>query len=183
MESFLIFFKTGVPSKILYTSLLIAGVLILLGQFGNFVKEKRSFTLWILFVEYLFVVVCSTIIFRPSIICGFDRLELIPFWTYWAVVVHTPGVSVWDIVLNVVLFMPHGFLIKLLYPKLELWKMILIAVGCSMIIETNQYFFEKGIAQTDDIMHNVLGGVIGWGLAWLCVHGFKRFKNSSIRYK
>lgn len=88
-----------------------------------------------------------------------------PFWTDKAVVNHIPGVSVWDIVLNVVLFLPLGILVKLLYSSLSFGKMLLIAVGFSLCIETSQYVFEKGIAQIDDVMHNAIGAMIGWGVA------------------
>jgi glycopeptide antibiotics resistance protein len=98
---------------------------------------------------------------------NFDRLELMPFWTYKCVIAHVPGVSVWDIVLNVVLFLPLGFLVKLLKPSLSIFKMLMVAFTLSLFIETNQYFFEKGVAQFDDVMHNMIGAVIGWLLAKL----------------
>ena len=132
--------------------------------------------LWVLLFEYVFVVICSTILFRFTPSFKFARLELSPFWTYEAVMNHTLGVSVWDIVLNVVLFVPLGFLMKLLFSRLRLWKMALIAIYCSVFIETNQYFFEKGIAQIDDVMHNTVGAMIGWGIARICVQGFKNLK-------
>lgn len=121
--------------------------------------------LWVLLAEYLVVVACSTVVFRGVQSFTYARLELMPFWTYKAVVQHIPGVSVWDIVLNVVLFLPLGFLIKLLYPSLSLGKMLLVAVGCSLCIETCQYALVKGIAQIDDVMHNAIGAMIGWGVA------------------
>lgn len=176
--NFSAFFSTGIPPVILFSSLLIMTVVMMFGILCKWINNRRNYFLWTLLSEYAFVVVCSTIICRGVQSFTFARLELIPFWTYKAVIAHTPGVSVWDIVLNIALFVPLGFLVKLLYPKLKLLKIMLIAVLCSAFIETNQYLFEKGIAQIDDVMHNTLGCMLGWGIAWLCVRGFKNYKSS-----
>ena len=72
------------------------------------------------------------------------------------------GVSVWDIALNVALFVPLGFLAKLIYPAIPINKMLLIAVGGSVFIEVNQYLGEKGVAQIYVVMHNTIGAGIGW---------------------
>lgn len=160
------FFTTGLPSVVLYSSLIVAFFLIALGLFCGKVSNKARYTLVILLVEYLFVVVCSTIICRGHQSFKFAKLELVPFWTYNAVIEKVPGVSVWDIILNMVLFVPLGFLIKLIYPAFSLGKVVIIAVCCSLFIETNQYVFEKGIAQIDDVMHNTIGCAIGWMLSY-----------------
>ena len=164
---FNLFFKTGIPSELLYPSLLLTLVGIIDGLFWKKRDKEKSFVLWVLLAEYAFIVICSTIICRGGQSFKYARLELETFWTYKAVVAHTPGVSVWDIVLNVVLFVPLGLLVKSLYTNMRLWKMALIAVCCSVFIETNQYFFEKGIAQIDDVMHNTIGALFGWGIAKL----------------
>lgn len=161
------FFTTGIPSIVLYPSLIITAVLLIVGQIWKRINNKKTCALWIFFIEYAFIVVCSTIICRDTVFFEFDRLELTPFWTYSSVINHTPGVSVWDIVLNIVIFFPLGFLLKLLSPSLSLLKMLIIAVCCSVFIEINQYVFEKGVAQLDDIMHNTFGGIIGWFIARL----------------
>lgn len=163
------FFSTGIPSAVLYPSIIVTIALIVAGVLCGKVRNKVRYTLFILLVEYLFVVLCSTVICRPSITFVFDRLELVPLWTYKCVINHAPGVSVWDIVLNVALFMPLGFLVKLIYPSLSLLKMLGIAVICSLFIEINQYIFEKGVAQTDDVMHNVIGALSGWFIAKCCI--------------
>lgn len=166
-DKFWFFFRTGIPPELLYPSLLVTLVVIIVGLLCKRIDHKKRFVLWVLLTEYMFVVVGSTIICRPTISSSFEKIQLTPFWTYHSIISHTQGVSVWDIVLNVVLFVPLGLLVKLLYRKLSLIKMVLIAAGCSLFIETNQYIFEKGIAQTDDVMHNVLGAVVGFGIIWI----------------
>jgi glycopeptide antibiotics resistance protein len=160
------FFTTGVPSEVFYPSVIATAALLIFGLLWKGVKKKKDFILWVLLVEYVFIVVCSTIICRDRITFEFDRLEIIPFWTYKAVIEHTPGVSIWDIILNVVLFLPLGFLFKLLKPSISLLLMLGIAFCFSVFIESNQYFFEKGAVQIDDVMHNTIGCAIGWVLSY-----------------
>lgn len=160
------FFSTGIPSIVLYSSLIVTFILIAMGVYCGKINNKGRYALFILLLEYLFVVVCATIICRGQQSFEFARLELKPFWTYKAVIEKVPGVSVWDIILNVVLFVPLGFLIKLLYPAISFGKTMVVAVCCSLFIETNQFVFEKGIAQIDDVMHNTIGCAIGWGLSY-----------------
>lgn len=159
------FFTTGIPSVVLYPSMLVMTIAIIIGIAFKGIKNKRKYVLWVLLIEYLFVLVCSTVICRDEITFEFDRLELTPFWTYIAVINHTSGVRVWDIILNVVLFVPFGLLIKLLYPSIKFWKMLLIGTCLSICIETSQYLLYRGAAQIDDVIHNTLGAVLGWALA------------------
>ena len=100
---------------------------------------------------------------RKVVVFDFERLQLVPFCTHKAVIHHMSGVSVWDIALNVALFVPLGFLAKLIYPAIPINKMLLIAVGGSVFIEVNQYLGEKGVAQIYVVMHNTIGAGIGWG--------------------
>lgn len=172
------FFTTGIPSNVLYPSLLVTAIILIVVLIWKRKNYRRN-VLWVLLIEYTFIVVCSTIICRTTVNVGFDRLKLTPFWTYIAVIEHTPGVRVWDIVLNVVLFLPLGFLLKLLRPSLSLPKVLVIALLCSIFIEMNQYIFEKGVAQIDDVMHNVIGALLGWTLA----HGILRFSRRKITRK
>lgn len=164
-NGFLGFFSTGIPSVILYTSLLTMLVVIAMGAVSKGIKNIRQYVLWVLLIEYLFVLVCSTVICREKVTFEFDRLELMPFWTYIAVINHTPGVRIWDIILNVVLFMPFGLLLKWIYPKIKLWRILLIGACLSVSIEMSQYFLNCGAAQIDDVMHNAIGTAIGWLLA------------------
>jgi len=174
------FFKTGIPNVVLYPSLVLVVILIVVILLSRKIKNKTRYIIKVLFVEYLFIVICSTIICRGPQSFEYARLELTPFWTYWAVLDNVPGVSVWDIILNVLLFLPLGFFTKILFRNTSLIKMIIIAVMCSVFIETNQYLFEKGIAQIDDVMHNVFGGIIGWYIARLLLSIQVKYRSKQI---
>lgn len=159
------FFKTGVPRDVLIPSFLLMLFALGLVIFSGRVRNKRNSILWILLVEYLFIVLCSTVICRNRMVFEFARFEPSPLWTYIAVINRMPGVSVWDIVLNVVLFMPMGFLLGCIYPSIKIYRLVIVVLGCSLLIETSQYLLEKGVAQTDDLLHNIVGAVVGCFMA------------------
>lgn len=149
-----------IPEVVLYSSFLVTVVLLLLGLNLKGIREKKRFFLWVLLLEYVFLVVSSTIVFRAP---RFPvRFELIPFWTYYAIANHDFGVSIWDIVLNIVLFVPLGILISSLFPSFSFKKVVLLGLAFSLCIELSQFFWARGIAQFDDLMHNSLGCFLGF---------------------
>ena len=79
MDVFIAFFKTGFPDAYLYGSLAIMVVVILIGLKSKGIENKVHWIIWTLFVEYIAVVISSTIIFRPEVKCSFPQLELTPF--------------------------------------------------------------------------------------------------------
>lgn len=163
LKGFWGFFTTGLPANVLNPSLLLTAFVIIIGFCFSGINKKKHFILWTLLVEYVFVVISSTVIFRDHY--SIARWELMPFWTYKAVIDHVPGVKIWDIVLNVVMFMPLGFLVKMLYPRIGVGMILLIAIACSLSIEVLQNIYSKGISQFDDIMHNSIGAILGWLIA------------------
>ena len=94
MEDFRDFFKIGIPPIVLYISLIVTLVVSVFCYFSPLVKKIHS-VLIAIFVEYLFIIVCSTIICRGQQSFEYAKLELEPFWTFKAVIERVPGVSVW----------------------------------------------------------------------------------------
>lgn len=79
----------------------------------------------------------------------------------------------YETVLNVVLFMPIGILMGFLTSnwtrKWQWFSVTLIGVGLSVIIEFFQYYLERGCVETDDVIHNTLGCLLGFML-WKVVY-------------
>ena len=67
-------------------------------------------------------------------------------------------------ILNVLLYVPMGYLLHVLFPKMKRWQIIFIGCLCSVATETCQYFIKTGWCETDDVIYNTLGTVIG---AWV----------------
>lgn len=69
------------------------------------------------------------------------------------------------IVLNVLLFVPYGFIVTKAFPANN--KLLLLSYGLigSTIIELMQLIFKLGCFDVDDIIHNAIGICIGYALA------------------
>lgn len=66
--------------------------------------------------------------------------------------------------LNVVLFLPLGSLLPLLWPKQDkLWKILLAGAAFSLLIELSQLLNFRN-SDIDDLLLNTLGAVIGFAL-------------------
>ena len=65
----------------------------------------------------------------------------------------------WDIVLNILLFIPLGFLLGV-----KGWKAILFGFLLSAFIECAQYLFLLGYCEADDVLNNTIGTVVGIGV-------------------
>lgn len=112
----------------------------------------------LLLLEYIFLIFCSTVIFRAT---GETRqYDFHPFWSY-----DRPDLLIENI-MNVVVFMPVGILLGFMFQvscfKMTWWKALLIGLCISVTIETLQFYFMKGFSELDDVMHNTLGCVVGY---------------------
>ena len=128
-------------------------------------KGVRTGLRWssvLLLIEYSFILFCSTVIFRPT---GVTRqYDFHPFWSY-----DRPELLVENI-MNVVVFVPVGLLLGIAFKQMTWWKALLIGCSISITIEALQFWFMKGFSEVDDVMHNTVGCLIGYGL----VSGFRQ---------
>lgn len=70
-----------------------------------------------------------------------------------------------NIILNILLFVPFGFLLPIYSDKLKkLYKIILIGFFTTLIIEAIQYITKIGIFEIDDILNNTIGTAIGYSI-------------------
>ena len=66
---------------------------------------------------------------------------------------------------NVIMFLPLGVLLPLAERRCaKWWKMLLISMLLSMMIEGMQLVTERGYCQLDDVVMNTLGGCLGYGV-------------------
>ena len=84
-----------------------------------------------------------------------------------------------DLLLNIILFMPLGFLLPYIWPKLNAWKTILIGLCVSTLIETTQYLAHWGCLDVDDIFNNTLGTCVGY-MCWVV---YKKLSNKKINLR
>lgn len=126
---------------------------------------------------YYYMVLLSTVFTRPKYAKRNYELEL--FWSYKKAFAGDRGLAL-EIVLNIILFMPLGFLIAYVmssaeaklgrrkYRRIVMPSLILLGAICSAIIEVLQLLLCRGLFEWDDIWDNTLGFAIG---VWLCHRG------------
>ena len=78
-----------------------------------------------------------------------------------------------NILLNVLMFMPYGYLMPALFPKRSFcWqKVLLIGIIITLFIEMMQLVTHRGCFDLDDIFHNTLGVLLGYALGHYAIRG------------
>ena len=67
-----------------------------------------------------------------------------------------------DTYLNILVFVPLGFLLPQVWRRARWWKVLLIGFGVSLLIEALQLVTRLGWFDIDDILANTLGAVAGY---------------------
>lgn len=89
--------------------------------------------------------------------------NLNPFWSYRSIKAGDPLLLVQDI-MNVVAFIPVGLLLGFVFDKIKWWQVLLAGVLISFGIESLQFLLNRGFAEFDDVLHNSLGCLVGYGV-------------------
>ena len=111
-----------------------------------------------------------TIFFREQGESHTYELEL--FWSYKKWILEGSVAFGLEILNNIVLFFPFGFILTDALRRCPFWAVLLSSLAVSGCIEMSQLAFRLGLFEFDDIFNNVLGAVAGW-----CVfHILRSFK-------
>ena len=110
-------------------------------------------------ILFLGVVFASTVFTRTPTV---RRYELIPFWSWYEVIVnHSQGLLMENL-LNMILLFPVGILLPMILDsRLRPSMVFLIGVVVSAAIELSQLIFQRGLFEWDDMIHNGLGCMLG----------------------
>lgn len=112
------------------------------------------------------LVVYTEFILLVTLFCRESSLQAaaapVLFWS-WVEVCQRQNIGMlYDILLNILLFIPFGGLIKLTCKKIRLPVGWLIGFLLSMVIECSQLVFHLGLFEWDDMLHNSFGCLIGF---------------------
>ena len=111
-----------------------------------------------------------TIFFREQGESHTYELEL--FWSYKKWIIEGSVAFGLEILNNIVLFFPFGFILTDALRRCPFWAVLLSSLAVSGCIEMSQLVFRLGLFEFDDIFNNVLGAMAGW-----CVfHILRSFK-------
>jgi len=119
-------------------------------------KTGLRYAVALLLIEYVFLIFCSTVFFRPT--GEVRQYDFHPFWSY-----NSPELLIENI-MNVIVFIPIGMILGSLLRVKGSWLVALL-IGCSISItvEALQFWFMKGFSEVNDVMHNMVGCLIGFG--------------------
>lgn len=135
--------------------------------YKKLLKGKRKLTrrkvLWAaVFGCYLFVILSATLFDRGSYLGGGKVVPL--FYSYREAWRSFSGILWQNLALNILMFVPFGFLLPFGVRKLgRFWKTWLAGFLLTVLIELAQLTLRRGVVEMDDIFNNLLGTMIGYG--------------------
>ena len=106
-----------------------------------------------LLIGYAFLILTETVLIRKQFTGEHLKLELFWSWKQW-------NVQKEQILTNVAMFIPIGVLAGWLWK----WKRLLVAAGLSLLVEVLQLITSRGLLEFDDVLHNIVGAVVGVGI-------------------
>lgn len=165
---------------VLLTAVSIAAVLLL---WLLFCREKdKTFVSVIMFLLSTFFILAVTILSRD--IGSGSELSLVPFSSWINYFKGNNEEFLRTNIFNMLLFMPFGAsLYAVMYTKSSFRSSLIITIVAAMVlsvsVELGQWFLQCGEVETDDIIHNVLGAVIGALLAKLVCDLYRKHVKQS----
>ncbi len=134
-------------------------------------KAKFKISVVILFIIY-FAALIKLLVFKypTGMVFEIANGNYVPFRT---ILNYLSGEFTWNVAIrnivgNMILFIPIGFFVPLFRRRFA-WKSVLVAaLVISTVIEIVQGIFRVGVVDIDDILLNVSGAIIGYGI-FVCI--------------
>lgn len=139
-------------------SIFCIGLFVFVGWKGF--RKGIRFSAALLLVEYAVLLLCSTVLFRKT--SEDYEYDWRPFWSYKAIE-EGRGELLPEIIMNVVAFALIGLLLCLAFRTIRWWQVLFVGWLISFSIEVMQLGLKRGFAEVDDVMHNTLGCIMGYG--------------------
>ena len=162
LEHFITVVFRDIPTSLLvgFLVLFAVGTILFLAFFGW--KRGAKWSAGLLLVEYMVLLLALAVLTRSKVhpVRAFD---FSPFWSYREVLRSGKDALLTQDIANVLAFVPIGLLLGCAFGRMKWWKVLLIGGGFSVLIEALQFFLKRGFAEFDDVFHNVLGCLIGYG--------------------
>ena len=92
------------------------------------------------------------------------RYELEFFWSYKEWILGGNVRLGMEVINNILLFFPLGFLLNDVLEKASFGKVLILAIFLSITVESTQLVCKLGLFELDDIFNNTLGAIAGWCL-------------------
>lgn len=150
-----------VPMAILAAGILVIAYTVHKRKFGDTRKFPWGrISIWMLFIAYIMIVLFATLL-RTG---GMYRSWNLHLFRAWREAWNNFSAKNWaNVLLNVAMFLPMGFLLPLLSRKLRKWYLTIPAgFTVSLLIELTQLAVGRGICDVDDLFANALGAAMGY---------------------
>ena len=122
-------------------------------------KKKSYYIASILFLLYLVLLIWIILFKLQFSITALDRvreINLIPFYYKEEISFHAT-----EVLENVLIFVPFGIYLCLVFQRSRLRSKLLFIAGMSMLLEVCQYVLAGGRSDITDLITNISGGLIG----------------------
>ena len=139
---------------------------------GLFKNWRQAWGL--LALGYAVLILYVTVFSRPS--NSYLAYNLHPFYSYYQIE-NGDDYLLPQVIMNIVVFVPVGFLTRAAFEEWGLGKTIACGVLLSVVVETLQFVLLKGMAELDDVIHNTLGTIIGVAVCNLLISCKRELKH------
>lgn len=126
----------------------------------RFLNKLRQPAALISLAVELAAIASFTLLFREA--GAYHTYELELFWSYRLWIFGKNIALGMEILNNMLLFFPLGFVLTDTLKKCPFWAVLLVSGTISCAIEFSQFYFKIGLFEFDDIFNNVLGALMGW---------------------
>lgn len=141
------------------------------------IRRERKHAGWL---AVLYAVVCVYVLFVMRDPGKAAKVNLEPFRVLQRAIQIGDGIHVrsWGqlriILLNILLFVPFGYLLPVLWKKADRWwKTMLLGFALSLTVELLQLVTRLGMFDVDDLINNTIGAGVGYLLFDLSICGGK----------
>ena len=153
----------SIPLDIFYYALAIFCVgssIMLISRGKRGVRIRQGMT-YLFLIEYYALLICSTVVFRKPQNDIVYHIQ--PFW-HIDMLDDKGGFMLYEMVMNVMVFVPIGIAMAHAGIHKKLWQVMAVGVGLSLVIEVCQLVLKRGCSETDDIIHNTIGCMLGYSI-------------------
>lgn len=127
---------------------------------NNSLADNLTFLLFLVYLAVLYWIIVLKLNIQFSY-RGENNINLIP---YKAPLILNGKVDYGEMMLNVLIFIPLGVYIDILYKNLSVGKKFFTFFLTSFICEVLQYTLKIGAFDITDIINNTMGGILGFFL-------------------
>lgn len=147
---------------------------------GSKTLTLPRFILYAMFFCYIVIVLGVTLLNRYAYETEVFRLT--PFYSYIEAWNQYKDADWRNIILNIFMLVPFGFLLPYMAKIFQKIGPVTIAgIIFTLFIEATQLVLRRGIFETDDLINNTLGVLIGYGFYRLADAIYKRIKKSPAK--